>query len=488
MYVTLMLLFVLSLVLALLFTPLVRQLAIRWNIVDQPDNKRKVHKRPIPRIGGVAVIGAYVGSCFLVWAVLRLYPVGESVGFDAIKALVPAVSLIFLVGLADDLLNLQPWHKFAAQGLASIMVVASGMYIQSVSTLSIPRPIGMFVTVVWLMACTNAINLIDGLDGLAGGITLVGTATVLIGALMNGNTDLIVAAAPLAGALIGFLVFNFNPASIFLGDCGSLVLGFLLGCYSLLWMATSTTIISAAAPVMALSVPLLDTVLAMLRRFLSGRPLFRPDRSHIHHRLLLRGLSHRNAVLCLYAVGAGAGALALSLLAAEGHWKVVILITFLVAVLCGIRQLRFLEFQVLGELILNGGLRSEINAQVAAQSIKERLAQNRNPDECWRSLQEAARDVGFVLLAMRLKSQTFTANSKSRSTEPLAVRINLSGDEWVEFGHNVGCTGYMAALLPFARTIRAALSDSIPTQPASELETTFTSGLYVTASGSGMEF
>jgi UDP-GlcNAc:undecaprenyl-phosphate GlcNAc-1-phosphate transferase len=348
----------------------------------------------------------------------------------------------------------------------------------------------MLVTVVWLMGCTNAVNLIDGLDGLAGGITLVGTASILVGAMISGNAELMVAAAPLAGALIGFLVFNFNPASIFLGDCGSLVLGFLLGCYSLLWMETSTTLIAVAAPLMTLSIPLLDTTLAMARRYLSGRPLFRPDRSHIHHRLLLRGLSHRNAVLCLYGAGAVAGLLGLSLLGAHGHWRTLVFAAFVLGVFYGIRQLRFLEFQALGRIVLNGGLRCEINAQLAVETVREKLARPGSPDECWKSVQEAGREFGIVPLGMRLAGRAFTAPPNSGPTDPLAVRINISRDEWIEFGHDMGSAGHLTALVPFARTIRAALSaKALPVHSASEEEAVFSTTLYTTAtSTAGVEF
>lgn len=487
MYVTLMVLFVLSLILSLVFTPLVRSLALRLKIVDQPDNKRKVHKKPIPRIGGVAVVAAYFSSCLLVWGLLRIYPVGDRAIFGDFRALIPAVAVIFAVGLADDLVNLQPWHKFAAQGLASLIVVSNGLYIQSISTVSIPRPLGMFITAVWLMACTNALNLIDGLDGLAAGTTLVGTGTVLIASLMSGNTDLTVVAAPLSGALIGFLAFNFNPASIFLGDCGSLVLGFLLGCYSLIWMQASSSVISVAAPVMTLSVPLLDTVLAMLRRFLGGRPLFRPDRSHIHHRLLARGFNHRGAVLCLYAAACTSGTLALCLLQAQGLWSGVVVAIFLGATLLGIRQLRFVEFQVLGQIFLSGGLRSEINAQVAVQSVKERLGRDSSPDACWDGIRDVAGEFGFVLLEMRFKGHILTATPNKGPKDALAVRINLSGNEWIELGHNMDTGEDLTALVPFVRTLRAALSDGVKTYPA-EQEPNFAGGRYVTASTAGIEF
>ncbi len=486
MYVT-VLLFLFSVILSLVLTPVVRLLGLRLNIVDQPDNKRKVHKKPIPRIGGVAVTIAYFGSCLLVWGLLSIYSFHNRAIFSEFRALVPAVLLIFAVGLADDLLNLQPWHKFAAQGIASVIVISNGIYIQSISTLAIPRPLGMLATVVWLMACTNAVNLIDGLDGLASGTALLGTLTVLIGSLMSGNTALTVVAAPLAGALVGFLVFNFNPASIFLGDCGSLVLGFLLGCFSLIWMEASSSVIAITAPVMALSVPLLDTVLAMLRRFLAGKPLFRPDRSHIHHRLLLRGFSHRDAVLCLYAAASVAGMLALSLIQAQGHWRSIVLAVFLGVTFLGIRQLRFVEFRVLGQIFLNGGLRSEINAEVAVQSLRERLGRNGNPGARLEELREAAREFGFVLQEMRLKGHTLTATPDSNAKEPLAVRIHLSGNDWIELGHDMGSTGHLAALVPFVRTLRTALSEAESSELIAEQESNFAGRRYATASVAALE-
>ena len=285
-----------ALILSLSFTPLVRMLALRWNLVDLPGS-RKVHKNPIPRIGGVAVSAAYFGSCLIAATVYLHFSPHLPVAFSTIQSIGPATLLIFLIGLADDILDLRPWQKFSVQVAASLLVISAGVHMGD-SYLFVGSPIlARVATLLWLLACTNAVNLIDGLDGLASGIALLATTTTLAASLLNGNVELTMATAPLAGALIGFLVFNSNPASIFLGDSGSLVLGFLLGCFSLLWSAKSATLLGMAAPLIALSVPLIDTSLAITRRFLRGQPIFLPDRSHIHHRLLALGLTHRGAVL-----------------------------------------------------------------------------------------------------------------------------------------------------------------------------------------------
>jgi UDP-GlcNAc:undecaprenyl-phosphate/decaprenyl-phosphate GlcNAc-1-phosphate transferase len=158
------------------------------------------------------------------------------------------------------------------------------------------------LTILWLLACMNAFNLVDGLDGLAVGVGLFATLTVFTAAMMQHNMVLAVATFPLAGALLAFLCYNFNPATIFLGDSGSLLIGFLLGCYAAIWSNKSATLLGMTAPLMALSIPLLDVALAIVRRFLRRQPIFAADRGHIHHRLLDRGFTPRRVVLMLYGL------------------------------------------------------------------------------------------------------------------------------------------------------------------------------------------
>src|SRR5207247_514333 len=204
------------------------------------------------------------------------------------------------------------------------------------------------LTLLWLVGCANAFNLIDGVDGLATGLGLFATLTMVIAALLHGNLTLAIATAPLAGALLGFLRYNFNPASIFLGDSGSLLVGFLLGCYGVLWTQKSATLLGMAAPLMALSIPILDVCLSIGRRFLSQSPIFGADRGHIHHRLLDRGLSPRRVALLLYAVG-GLGAL-FSILQSvvPSRLSLLILALFCASTWIFVHSLKYVEFGVAG--------------------------------------------------------------------------------------------------------------------------------------------
>ena len=290
-----------ALLAALTLTPLCRDIFLHFGIVDLPDRKRKFHTKPVPRVGGIAVFAAYL----LAFLVLLLSPLsgGAIVGghVSVIWSLLPPVVLVFLIGLVDDLAGLKPWQKLAGQIAAAIWVFAEGARIGSVSGWPVHFWVSAVLTVLWLVACANAINLIDGLDGLATGVGLFGAVTIFIAALLQGNFQLALATVPLVGALIGFLVYNFSPASIFLGDCGSLTIGFLLGCFGVVWGQKSTTVLGMIAPAMALAIPILDTSLAIVRRLLRRQPIFSPDRGHIHHRLLDRGLTPRRAVLLIYA-------------------------------------------------------------------------------------------------------------------------------------------------------------------------------------------
>jgi UDP-GlcNAc:undecaprenyl-phosphate GlcNAc-1-phosphate transferase len=477
MFVTLFLLTALSLTLSLLFTPLVRSLALRWNFVDLPDNKRKVHRKPIPRIGGIALAAAYFGSYLAAVILLPRFDIEAHFGFAAIKAIAPATLLIFLVGLADDIFSLKPWQKFSVEVLAGALVVSAGVHLGEFSWLSGYPLLAKAATIMWLVGCTNAVNLIDGLDGLAAGIGLLATMTTLIASLMNGNIALTIATAPLAGALIGFLVFNFNPASIFLGDSGSLVLGFLLGCYSLLWSAKSATMLGMMAPLMALSVPLLDTTLAIARRFLRKQPIFRPDRSHIHHRLLARGLTHRSAVLFLYMAGAVAGALSLSLIWARNQGEAEVLLIFVCAAIFGVQELGYAEFEAAMRVLFRSGLRREINAELAVQTFEQGLRAAATAEDCWDVLGRAAEEFGFHLIRMRLAGRMFENGPETMRSS--AISIAITEDDWIEVSLGKNPVQHPNALAPFATTIQRILGDkNIDVAFPRDAEKTFSTVLY----------
>ena len=234
----------------------------------------------------------------------------------ALKVL-PAAALIFTVGLLDDLRAMSPGPSWRCSVIASYVAFDAGIRISKLGGFAVPPWLSLPLTVSWLVGCCNAFNLIDGVDGLAAGAGLFASVTMLLGALLNNDTLLAMAIVPLAGALLGFLWYNFNPASIFLGDSGSLTLGFLLGCYGTIWNQKSTTVLGITVPLMALAVPLLDTGISIARRFLRQQPIFSADFGHIHHRLLARGLTPRRVVLLLY--GASGVAAVMSLLASVSH-------------------------------------------------------------------------------------------------------------------------------------------------------------------------
>jgi len=306
-----------------LSTPLVIRLAHRLGAVDAPGT-RKVHHTPIPRIGGLAVfIGFSSGLAFAAYATGNLFPVPQVSVYWWGLAL--AATFVLLVGLIDDARGLCFRWKFAAQIAAATFVWLCGFRIDTLTNplLGGSLDVGVWslpLTVLWVVGITNAVNLIDGLDGLATGITLITTLTVGVIAFMRGEFGTAAASITLAGALAGFLRFNFNPARIFLGDSGSMFLGFVLAVTAARGSQKGPTVVALFVPLLVLGLPLMDTGLAILRRlyWLAARgvgapstagymmrnftQIFLPDRSHIHHRLLELGLSQRRAVIVLYVV------------------------------------------------------------------------------------------------------------------------------------------------------------------------------------------
>ncbi len=292
----------------LLVTPVVRAFARRRGLVDQPGG-RKVHAVPIPRLGGVAIfVGVAAAIALQVYGEARLGWKGgllESNGDVSLAGVAAGVVLVFLVGMVDDIIDLTWWVKLLGQIAAAGLVVAAGLRIDYIGSpaggglillglLSVP------VTMVYLVGFANVINLIDGLDGLAAGVTAIAAMSLLALAAPANRLDAAVLAAALIGACVGFLRYNFNPASIFMGDSGSMFLGFTLATISLLGVMKTTAAIALAVPLIIIGVPIFDTVSAIVRRIRSNRPIHKPDRGHIHHRLLTRGFNQRQTVLIIY--------------------------------------------------------------------------------------------------------------------------------------------------------------------------------------------
>ncbi|MFO0748132.1 MAG: MraY family glycosyltransferase [Myxococcota bacterium] len=326
--------FFVSLLVALVATPVVLRVALKRGLYDLP-NERKVHARPIPRLGGVAIVIAFfapVTGILLVGA-----GAGEALTHTTTHVVGLYVGGILMAGLGlyDDLRGANAIQKLIVQ-----LGVAGLMYALDYRIEAISNPFGgtlelgllsLPVTLFWFVGVMNAVNLIDGLDGLASGIGLISVTTLFALSMMDDNVLGSLLCICLAGSLVGFLFFNFNPARIFMGDTGSLFLGFVLAAFSISTSSKGSTAVALTVPILALGLPIVDTLMAIGRRVRANRPIFSADQEHIHHRLLRAGFSHRGAVLALYGVAAAlAGAALLVKAAAQPIAGLIVLATALV--------------------------------------------------------------------------------------------------------------------------------------------------------------
>lgn len=324
--------FVTAFIFALLLTPVVKKFAVWVGAVDAP-NHRKVHTRIMPRLGGLAIFAAFVAAFFIISPAFDQYNVKMVVG------LLIGATIIVFIGALDDKYDLSPKVKLLGQVIAASVVVACGVQIDLVNApfgdssidmgwLSIP------LTIFWIVGVTNAINLIDGLDGLAAGVSGIATATILVMALIMGNVTVVLISVLLLGSIIGFLFFNFHPAKIFMGDSGALFLGFTLATLSILGFK-QVTFVSFVIPLLILGVPLSDTFFAIVRRIMNRTPISVADKSHLHHCLLQLGFSHRKTVLIIYGISILLGSAAVLLSQTELWVAVIILAVILVVIQVG---------------------------------------------------------------------------------------------------------------------------------------------------------
>ena len=369
---------------AALITPLVIRGALRWHLVDAPDETRHLHDHPVPRLGGVAV---FIATMLGIGSTLLLTPARRTLApewHNFALALLIGGTVLFGAGLVDDIRRIRPITKILAQCVAALIVAKLGFRIEILGIGSSVLHLGLLsipLTVLWIVAVTNAFNLIDGLDGLATGIAIVALSTVFAAASVLGNREVATVSFVLIGALLGFARYNFSPARIFLGDSGSLFIGFMLAVLSMHGSIKSATAVLVAIPLFALAVPLLDVSVSILRRWLRGVPIFSPDARHIHHRLLAMGLTPGRAsfVLCLVA---GCFA-ALGLLLAFAPPPALIGMALAGGLLSagifmyGIRQLDYNEFVEAGAALASGivrvlrVIRDQIHARELTSVIEE---------------------------------------------------------------------------------------------------------------------
>ena len=303
-------------------TPAVKSFASKVGAIDVPDHKRHIHDHPIPRMGGLAIFFGFLLSVLLFADITT-----------EVRGILLGCIVIVATGALDDVISLKPWQKLLAQLVAAGIAVAHGVVIQVMSNPNVFSPresvllgvLAIPITLLWIVGITNSVNLIDGLDGLAVGVSTISCITILVVALLVAEPNVAIIVAALAGACIGFMPYNLNPAKIFMGDTGSLMLGYVLSTVSVLGLFKFYALVTFVVPVLALAVPLSDTIFAFVRRIAHGQSPFAADRGHFHHKLMDLGLNQKQAVAILYAVSAVLGLAAVTL-AINGITRVLLLL------------------------------------------------------------------------------------------------------------------------------------------------------------------
>jgi UDP-GlcNAc:undecaprenyl-phosphate GlcNAc-1-phosphate transferase len=414
-------------------------------------------------MGGIPIAIAYLGSFLL----LLLSPLnaGWILGqhLPLVWKLLPAAGLIFATGLIDDLIGLKSWQKLLGQVAAAFCAYWGGVQVMGIAGRLTASWWNLPLTVVWLVGCANALNLIDGVDGLAAGLGLCATLTSLIAALAMGNVALALAIVPLAGALLGFLRYNFNPASIFLGDSGSLLVGFLLGCYSVLWSQKSGTLLALTAPMLALAIPILDVCLSIARRFLRRQPIFGADRGHIHHRLLDRGLSPRRVALLLYALGALGALFSVLQSLLTSRLAILIPVLFCAVTWLLVRSLDYVEFGVARKFFLGGAVRRLLGAHIYMQNLESSLVAATTPNDCWVAIRDACQHLGFHNVRIQLLGEVYKAQfAPSEAADCWTMRIPLSEHDYVNCSREAGCKVAALGVAAFADLLAISLRAKLP--------------------------
>lgn len=344
-----------ALVMSFAATPVIKAFAQRVGAMDVPGDERRVHDHPIPRLGGLAIFIGFLLSVVLFADITK-----------QVRGILLGSILIVAVGAIDDVISLKAWVKFIFQIIAAVIAVAHDVVIQVLMNPNVfsdtdTLNLGIFaipVTIIWIVAITNSVNLIDGLDGLAVGVSAISSVTMLVLSLVVADGNVAVIMAALAGACLGFMPYNLNPAKIFMGDTGALLLGYVLSTVSIIGLFKFYAVVSFAVPFLVLAVPLFDTAFAFFRRLLKGQNPMKPDRGHFHHRLIDMGLNQKQAVAILYSISAILG-LAAVVMTTSGEIKALILI------------IAFCFAAVVGAFIMKGKITANHDAAKAENHEKE---------------------------------------------------------------------------------------------------------------------
>ena len=437
--------FLAAILTAALLTPLVRALALRWGALDHALTSRKAHGKPIPRLGGIAIVLAFYAP--LVALLFVNSQVGRQFWEEPAKAfgLFAGGLAIAALGVWDDLHGAGARTKFTVQ-----FAVAAAMYLIGFRVDLLSNPWGPAIqlgwlalpfTMLWIAGVVNAMNLIDGLDGLAGGVALIAIVTSFAIAAFNGQPLMVLFTAALAGAVIGFLFYNFNPASIFMGDTGSMFLGFVLATTAIQTNLKAQTTVAIVVPIIALGLPIADTLLAMARRAARGAPLFSADRGHIHHRLIDLGLSHRQTVLVLYGASILLGGAALVISIASSTETTLFLLGLSALGYVALRKLGYINMGKAQRIFSDR--RKNLEMRAAVRRIGSSLRTASGLPDVWVAIRMAGQAVSAAAVALHLPEgqpedvEPLTAGFDEIDGEVFRARFGLfperPGDTHLEF-------------------------------------------------------
>ena len=329
-----------ALLISFIATPVVKSIAQMVGAVDVPKDNRRMHNHPIPRMGGLAIFLGFLLSTLI------FVPMSSSM-----RGMLLGGVIIVILGIFDDIYALPALPKLLVQIAAALVAVLHGNVIQVLSNPNIfsENPywtlgsLAVPLSVIWIVAITNAVNLIDGLDGLAAGVSAIASMTVILVAVQMGYYHIAVMTAALAGGIIGFIRYNFNPATIFMGDTGSMFIGYMLAAISVYGAVKTAATVALIVPAIALGLPIMDTAFAIMRRYSNGRPIFQPDKGHLHHRLLAMGMNQKQAVLLMYAITAVLGIAAVLWAEFDGFYAALIIAVIITAVAVGAKKIGILN-------------------------------------------------------------------------------------------------------------------------------------------------
>ncbi len=474
---------------ALVITPIVITVSHSLRIYDGTAS-RKVHTGQIPRLGGVAI---FLSSTLLVMTALFLdNAIGEK--FREIQtqviALLCAAGFIFLVGMIDDIRGVRVRYKLLAQIVAASAVCLAGIRIESLNFANLfVIQFGIFsfpLTILWIIGITNAVNLIDGLDGLAAGISAITCTVIAVFSLISGHHILAVIMLALMGSLSGFLFFNFNPAKVFMGDCGSLFLGFVLGSASVMCAVKSGTMVAIALPALVLGLPLFDTAFSILRRYLGRWSITSADRGHLHHRLLDIGLRHHHVVIVMYSITAIAAGLGMFMVVTQGYGTLIILFCVMLLFLLVFRAVGAVRLrETIAMLKYNQAISKEANEDASRfQNINSAFYENVSFRQWWRMVSDEADKEDFSELCLTVTGKNgrrhkfvWESNKDGKEqSDVVTVKIPLSKHRFgreMEIEAKISANGLMEStgrrLMLFGRLIDE-YSQTTQNRPIVELE------------------